>query len=344
MSDARAVAAMHHPLAIVLALASATSLGCAAEPPLPLPPPTSSDPTAPAAAAPASSPPPDTSDDAAIAKAEQDYVALVLDLSPETGTALGDHARDADLDTYTRDGEEADLKREEAMLSDLRVRFPSPRASLAARTDLALVESALAVDVRVRRTLKPLERSPEAYTDPMAAIFMQASHEYAPAPERARAALARIEKLPAVVALARTNLGAPPRVWVTVGIEQAKSAREFFADQRTFLTGALPQDTPRIDAAVAAATQAYAGYARFLEHDVMPRATDDFAAGRELFGFLLREGYFLEARRRRPRRARPARLRRDTSRDGRRREAHRPRRQKLARGHPPPQGQAPHGG
>jgi uncharacterized protein (DUF885 family) len=238
---------------------------------------------------------PDTSDDAAIARAAQDYVDLVVRMSPETATALGEHSRDADLDTYTLEGEEADLRREEAMLAELRARFPAPHASPAARIDLALVESALAVDVKMRRAIRPLERSPDAYTEPMNAVFMLAARDYAPVEQRARNALARIEKLPGVVALASRNLGAPPRVWVQVGIDQARSARTFFDEQRTFLRGALPRgDGARIDAAIAHARQAYADYAVFLEKTVLPRAGDDFAAGRELFDFLLHDGYFLD--------------------------------------------------
>jgi uncharacterized protein (DUF885 family) len=239
--------------------------------------------------------PPDTRDDAAIARAAQDYLALVVSLSPETATALGDHSRDTELDDYTLAGEQSGLVREEAMLTDLRRRFASPHASLSARTDLALVESALAVDVRVRRDTRPLELRPDAYADPMNAIFMMAARDYAPAEARARAALARTEKLPAVLALARTNLAAPPRVWVQIGLEQARGARAFFDEQRAFLQGALPAaERPRIAAAVAAAQRAYAAYAAYLEHDVLPHAKGDFAAGRPLFDFLLHDGYFLD--------------------------------------------------
>lgn len=276
-------------------LAVALLLAACADTPPPVAPPSAPEPAPVPLPAPAPVPSPvaDTSDDAAIAVAAKDYVALVIAISPETATALGDHSRDTELDTYTRDGEAADLRREEAMLGDLRARFPSPHASLAARTDLALVESALAVDVRARRAEKPLERNPTSYTDPMGAIFLMAAREYAPLHDRATSALTRIEKIPAVVALARTNLSAPPKVWVTVGIEQARSAGAFFAEQRTFLLGALPDQKPRVEAAIGAAKKAYADYARFLEHDLMPHAGGDFAAGRELFDFLLHEGYFL---------------------------------------------------
>jgi uncharacterized protein (DUF885 family) len=274
--------------------------GCRAPPPVrTAPPPAGAAVPAPSASAvlgapSAAAPGADTSDDIGIARAAQDYVALVVAVSPETATALGDHSRDTELDDYTRDGEEVALRREQAMLDDLRSRFATPHASLTARTDLALLESALAVDVRTRRSEKPLERDPTAYDEPMAAIFLMAAREYAPLRDRARAALARIEKVPAVVVLGRQNLRAPPRVWVEVGIEQSRSASAFFTEQRAFLVGALPEDMPRIDAAIRAAKNAYADYARFLERDVMPHAGADFAAGRELFDFLLHEGYFLQ--------------------------------------------------
>jgi uncharacterized protein (DUF885 family) len=237
----------------------------------------------------------DTPDDEAIDRASAAYLDLLVAISPETATALGAHGRDTDLDGYSRDEEEATLRSEEAMLANLKWRFATPHASRTKKTDLALLESALAVDVRLRRTTRPLERRPDEYVNPMGALFQMATHEYAPPADRARASLARLEKVPAVVALARTNLTTPPQVWVQIGIDEAKSAATFFKDERSFLTGALgAADTPRIDAAIAAATKAYADYATFLQREILPRATGDFAAGRDLFAFLLHDGYFLE--------------------------------------------------
>jgi uncharacterized protein (DUF885 family) len=232
-------------------------------------------------------------DDAAIAQAEQDYIALIVAISPETGTSLGDHSHDTDLDDYTIDGDAAGTAKEQAMLDALHARFASPRASRTSLTDLTLVESALAVDIRLRHDQKPLQRMPVSYIAPMDAVFLQAAREYAPAADRARASLARIEKIPAALAPARKNLAAPPKLWVEVALEEAKTAGAFFDQERPFLVGALPDQKARIEAALAAAKKAYADFARMLEHDVLPHATGDFAAGRGLFEFLLREGYFL---------------------------------------------------
>lgn len=280
---------MRREAALAFATVALAACGHAPLPPLPptdlpaLPPPR------PNAKATTSS----TSDDAAIAQAEQDYLALVVAISPETGTALGDHSHDGDLDDYTLEGDAAGVAKEQAMLDALRSRFASPRASRTSLTDLKLVESALAVDIRVRHDQKPLQRMPGSYIAPMDAVFLQAAREYAPAAERARASLERIEKIPAAIAPARKNLSSPPKVWVEVALEQAQTAGAFFDQERPFLVGALPDQKPRIEAALAGAKKAYADFARMLQHDVMPHATGDFAAGRGLFEFLLREGYFL---------------------------------------------------
>ncbi len=281
-------------LSTLLLLAGAAGLACAAPAPAPLPPTVLPVPPAEAPRPPASSTASAArADDAPIARAVQDYIAMLVSISPETATALGDHSRDSELDPTTLDADAAGLAKEQAMLDDLRARLPAPRASRAARTDLALVESALSVDLRLRHDLAPLRRDPDAYVEPMQAIYLQAVRDYAPAADRARASLERIEKIPAALAPARANLQGPPKVWVEVAIEEARNAPAFFDGERPFLTAALPDQKPRIEAALSAAKKAYADFVRMLEHDVLPHATANFAAGRGLFEFLLKEGYFL---------------------------------------------------
>jgi uncharacterized protein (DUF885 family) len=255
----------------------------------------------------------DTSDDAAIARAEQDYLDLVAAISPEYATALGIHTHDTELDDRTAAGVQRAKAREEAMLSDLTSRFAHAHASRAARTDLAVLTHALTVDIRTlrdidtRRDVDAIERQPDLYTSPLKALYLMMAREYAPAEERARNAVARIEKIPALLAVAKTNLSPPPasgqrdrvvnppaKVWTQVGIETAKSAKAFFEEERGPLLAALPGEKTRIEAALKAATAAYAEYLEFLEQRVLPRSTGEFAAGKSQFEFLIREDYFLK--------------------------------------------------
>ncbi len=232
-------------------------------------------------------------DDEAIAHAGQAYVDLIVKISPETATQLGLHDRDEELDDRTLAGFERDVGLEDAMLKDLKTRFASPHASRASLTDLAIIEHALAVDVAMKRAQDPLRRKPDTYMGPMNALFLMTAREYAPAAERSQKALVRIEKIPAQLEEAKKNLKDPPKVWTQVGIEAAGGAKQFFDDERGPLTSALPQEKDRIETALAGAKKAYADYKQFLEKTVLPRSNGDYAAGGELFDFLLKQDFFL---------------------------------------------------
>ena len=234
-------------------------------------------------------------DDAAIAQAGRDLITLTSELWPERATLLGLHDRDMDLTDRTLEGSAKGAAREQAMLDGLKARFAKASASPASRIDLAILESALAVDIRRKHDLRPLERNPTDYEAPLDAIFAMTAREYAPAPERALNALSRIEKLaPMLDSLPAANLKRPPRIWTTVAMERATGAADFLEQQRPFLEGALPDQKPRIATAIAAAQAAFVRYKAFLEHDVLPRSDGDFAMGRDLFDWMLRENYFLD--------------------------------------------------
>ncbi|MBX3219480.1 MAG: DUF885 domain-containing protein [Labilithrix sp.] len=233
-------------------------------------------------------------DDAAIAKAGQEYLDLVVAIHPEAATALGLHDNDAELDDRSIAGHDAGTDRQEALLRSLEERFESPKASLAAKTDLALLLGALRCDIRNKRVQRPLQRKPDVYLEPLNAIFQMTARDYAPAAERARDVVARLEKIPTVVAQAKANVLNPPRVWTEIAIDRASSAKSFLAQQRAFLLAALPDDRAKVEAALAGATGAYEDYKRFLQKTVLPRSNGGFAAGRELFEYLLRHDYFLE--------------------------------------------------
>jgi uncharacterized protein (DUF885 family) len=299
-------------LAFIAVVASAVlPLACASRSGAPPPSPPRSTPPAASAAALASPPaalpaldPPDPDVEAAA----RTYLDLLVDASPETATSLGVHARDRDLDDRTLAHEARVIEREDKLLADVRARFsigptPSGRAvpagggralAPAARTDVDLLTSALAVDLARRRSERRLVRDPTSYTAPLEALFLMVANEYAPAADRARDILARLEKVPAVLALGQKNLERPPRTWLLVGVEESISAAAFLDELQRFVDAALPGERARTAHAIAATKAAFAAYRTHLERRLLPRAQDDFAFGRAHFDELLHEGYFLE--------------------------------------------------
>ena len=273
---------------IVLSLLAA----CAATPPAtPTAPPV---PPAPPAVAPPAKEADPYPDDAEITRAAAAYLDLYAEIHPESATGLGLHEHDADLDDRSTRGFDAATDREAAMLDALEKRFAAAKVSPAGKTDLALVVGALRCDVRKRRVERPLQRAPQIYSEPLDAIFQMTARDYAPADERARKVLARLDKIPGVVALAKQNLLNPPKIWTENAIDRAGSAKSFLDEQRTFLHDALPSESARVDGSLKAATAAYEDYRKFLRETVLPRSNGRFSAGRELFDYLLKNDYFLE--------------------------------------------------
>jgi uncharacterized protein (DUF885 family) len=237
---------------------------------------------------------PNDLDDGLVQKAGQEYLDLVAEISPETATSLGLHKNDGELDDRTTAGFDKAVEREKAMLDSLKERFQTPRLSASGRTDLTMLVGALEVDIRTKRVQRPLQRQPDVYASPLNAIFFMTARDYAPAAERAKNVVARLEKIPKVVEAAKANLLNPPRVWTEVGIDRASSAKSFLEAQRPFLMASLPADAARVDAALKSSEAAYEDYKKFLQKEVLPRSNGRFSAGRELFSFLLQNDYFLE--------------------------------------------------
>ena len=282
---------LHHA---VLALLLGMGIACGGPAPPPAaatPPPASPPPGAPAESRQGADRYPD---DVAIAKAGEEYLDLLAEIHPEAATALGLHQHDAELDDRSVAGHDQGTDRQEALLRSIEDRLRRPRASARGRTDLAMLVGALRCDIRKKRVQRPLQRKPDVYVEPLNAIFQMTARTYAPAPERARNVVARLEKIPKVVEQAKENLLNPPRVWTEIGIDRAASAKGFLQQQRPFLVEALPDDVARIDAALGRAIAAYDDYKRFLQKTVLPRSNGGFSAGRELFEYLLHNDYFLE--------------------------------------------------
>ena len=179
------------------------------------------------------------------------------------------------------------------MLDDLQARFPAPHASRAALTDLAIVEQRPRRR-RPKRAFEPAPRKPDAYTDPMNAIFLMAARDYAPAAERASTRSRASRRSPPRSTRRRRTSARPPKVWTQVGIEAARSAKPSSPTSARSSSARCRRDKDHVEGRRRRRPQkAYADYAHFLENDVLPHGGDDFAAGARALRLPPHEGYFL---------------------------------------------------
>lgn len=243
-------------------------------------------------------------DDAAVQRLGDELLELVVRYDPEEASSLGRHDHDDLLTDRSVAGIEARNDAFARLLAKVERASTNLEPTPAGRTDLELLRARIRLELLWDAAMRPATRQPDFYTSAMSAIFDMTAREYAPKEERARKALARIDKIPAMVDEGIKNLRSsendkaepaarPPRVWVEIGIARARSAKVFFAEQRPFLEDALPQEKAATGRTLARATAAYAHFADVLEKKVLPLATGDFAVGKKPFEELLKANYGL---------------------------------------------------
>lgn len=232
-------------------------------------------------------------DDARVEEAAKKYLAELERHSPESMTSLGVHTRDHLLDDRTEAGLAADVKWRADLLSELVRGAATWKLGTRARTDLAVLRGSLERDVVWADTIDPGHRKPNFYTEPLSALFLMVSRDYAPAKVRAERVVDRLKAIPAMLAQAQVNLKAPPKVWTEIGIESAKGADSFLKSLEPFLHASLPKPHTEADGALREARRAFASYRTFLERVVLPRSVAEFAIGRKPFDLMLAADYHL---------------------------------------------------
>lgn len=227
-----------------------------------------------------------------LADVAAEYQALLVAHFPETATALGIHDGDSRLAALDPAGWAAATKALEAFAARIDERRKTPGLSVAATVDLDALRGGVGAAI-VRRGLNEHRNQPSVYAAPMNAVFLLGAREFAPAKVRATSALARIDATPAFLTAGKAAIGSgdPPKVWVEIGIDRAKSAKSFYASQRPWLVAALPGEEKRIDASLAKATAAYSDFGTFLKTSILPKAHGSFRAGAEVFSALVKQDY-----------------------------------------------------
>ncbi|MBX6364205.1 MAG: DUF885 domain-containing protein [Gemmatimonadetes bacterium] len=209
---------------------------------------------------------------------------------PTEATAAGLHAFDGDLER--RDA--ASLAALAARLRQWLEAFEAARPKdVGERVDRTLVANQLRWRLHLLEVRRQHARDPLLYVQPVLdSLYIMAVREYAPGAERALRAAERMARLPRALEEAKENLTAPARVLTETAILVARRGVALVSQVLPVYLGAAVQDDPRQfeawDGACRAAEDALLGFARRLEEEALPRATADFASGRETFERQLR--------------------------------------------------------
>ena len=214
------------------------------------------------------------------------YIDMMVRLSPVGGTQLGDHRFDDRLPDVSAAGRARTMAADKAVLADLGA-IDRTRLTRDNQVDALLLDNALRFEIWDTEVLQSWAWNAQSYNDVSAsALYTLAARDYAPWPQRLKAATARMEALPALMAQGRREL-VPARVPAVYAATVSKQnagimeiANGMLAPHASELTGA---DRTRFDAALAGLTKAVADQQHWLDTVLVPQAKGEFRLGATLY-------------------------------------------------------------
>jgi uncharacterized protein (DUF885 family) len=214
------------------------------------------------------------------------WLAGTLRLNPVAATQIGDHRFDSALDDMGPPARAARDAFSQGVLAAL-ARIPRRRLSRASQVDAALLENSLRYDLWTSQTLQDWAWDPLIYNELAGdALYGLMAREYAPEKVRLRAAAARMEALPALLAQARANLvpARVPRVHADTWAKQNKGVLDLVDELILPQANALPAaDRARLHAAAEHLRTAIMAHQDWIERTLVPNAHGDFRLGATLY-------------------------------------------------------------
>ncbi len=235
-------------------------------------------------------PPASASDSAAADARFADLSQRALDgwlrLSPISATQIGDHRYDSEIDDLSAAGRAASLEFGKKILAELEA-MDVGSLSRENQVDAAVLRNQLRYDIWGSETLQSWAWDPQVYSGLAgSAIYSLMAREFAPLPDRLRAATARMEKVPALLAQARENLD-PARVPKVHAETVSKQNSGILSIVDMFITpklGELPEaERKRAVAATAKLKEAVAEHQKWLDGTLVPNATGEYRVGQEIY-------------------------------------------------------------
>ena len=228
----------------------------------------------------------DAAVDAAFADLSKRALDTWMQLSPVSATQIGDHRYDSELDDLSAAGQQKTLAAYKALLGELD-KIEVAKLGRENQVDAAILRNQLQSEIWNAEVLQSGKWDPQLYNGVAgSAIYGLMAREFAPLPERLKAATARMEKLPAIFAQARENLD-PARVPKIHAETVAKQNKGILSIVDTFITphiGELPQaDQQRLQAAIDGLKKAVDEQQTWLDKTLVPNAKGDFRIGAEKY-------------------------------------------------------------
>jgi uncharacterized protein (DUF885 family) len=216
-----------------------------------------------------------------------DYFEAQFRAQPSAGTEAGLHQYDDQLEDLSRPrvlARIAELKRLQARLAA----FDRARLSFDDAIDAQALEGDLLGALQSLETLRNWERNPMPYVRvPGNGIDSLMKRDFAPAHDRLRSVVARLEAVPAVYQAARANVQNPPKEFTDLAIRMCNGSVGYFEGAVTKWAKAAAGGDAALLAAFEKANSTVVKdtreFAAWLQADLLPRSKGNYAIGEANF-------------------------------------------------------------
>jgi uncharacterized protein (DUF885 family) len=228
------------------------------------------------------------SPDDAFQKVAHDYVEKYLRANPEQATELGDHRFDGALTDYSADARSRYLATQKDFRDKLNT-IDESQLTGANSIDFRILKENIAYEIFRGEELKEPEWNPLVYMQSLAnSLYLLVARDFAPAEKRIPSLRQRMEKIPGVIAQAKTNLQHSPRIHTETAIEQTQGAINLVRTELAPLLDQAPQLKKELAPLQDKTAAALEDYKKWLQNDLLPRSDGDFRLGEQKYRKKLR--------------------------------------------------------
>lgn len=213
------------------------------------------------------------------------FTNVTFRFSPTTGTLVGLHQYDSQLEDYSRAGVERNI----AALKAYEAKFDAVDGSKLDQStegDLEMVRNNIRGTLLELETIRGWEKNPDNYSSGItASAFSLMERKFASPDDRLRSLIAREKQMPAALQDARQNLKNPPLIYTQIALEQLPDLISFFQHDvpEAFADAKDPATIAEFHKTNAAVTNALQSYQQWVKADLLPQSHGDFKIGANTF-------------------------------------------------------------
>jgi hypothetical protein len=212
---------------------------------------------------------------------------------PVEATFVGIHDYDRTLGDYDPDHLEEMQSTEARYLNRFRS-LDSTVLESSERADQRLIVGTLQSSQALLEQASPWKRDACIYPEIcLGGVFLPLVREYAPLEERARAIASRLLEVPKVLAQGKASLQRPVKSFGRIALDVVAGGKSFVRHVLPPVGEQVPSLGRDLERGIEVASDALDDYEAYLKSHAIPRGTDQFALGKDLFELLLRERHFL---------------------------------------------------